>query len=196
MQLCLSPSTRFHPASAHVERLVRVWRYCDRQEEADLERARHEAARSRSFRTRTGGTDEQDGASDGADAADVEPPRPDHRQRMADAIGLLAEQALASDERIRRAGRFQVVLHVDESRVRAGAVGREEGGEAAAADGCRADGQDGGGPVEGGSRSGSGSGPRSQASPDGQSVLADSGRRVTAETRSCSWDLTGSIGAS
>jgi hypothetical protein len=51
------------------------------------------------------------------------PDPPDYPQRQADAIGLLAERALASDEVVRRAERYQVVVHVGAGSVLGGAPG-------------------------------------------------------------------------
>jgi hypothetical protein len=54
-------------------------------------------------------------------AATTPPAPPDYPQRQADAIGLLAERALASDEVVRRAERYQVVVHVGAGSVLGGA---------------------------------------------------------------------------
>ena len=59
-----------------------------------------------------------------ATATHAPPPEPpDYPQRQADAIGLLAERALASDEVVRRAERYQVVVHVGAGGVLGGAPG-------------------------------------------------------------------------
>ncbi|MPY86751.1 MAG: DUF222 domain-containing protein [Luteitalea sp.] len=129
--------------AAHVERLVRAWRRVDRLEEARETAWRHEqrslhtwvdddglvvmrgrltpelgavvqraleAASDRLFRERA-----TDPREDGT--ADVTP-----AQRRADALGLLAESALASDGDRGTAGdRYQVVIHVDEATLHADA---------------------------------------------------------------------------
>ncbi|MPZ21138.1 MAG: DUF222 domain-containing protein [Luteitalea sp.] len=127
--------------ASHVERLARAWRRADRLDEARETKRRHEqryvqtwvdedgmlvirgrltpelgavvqraleAASDRLFR---------ESASDSRDdaTADVTP-----GQRRADALGLLAESALASDlDRGTAGDRYQVVLHVDEATLNA-----------------------------------------------------------------------------
>jgi hypothetical protein len=140
--------------AAHVERLVRAWRRADRLEEARETARRHqqrslhtwvdedgmlvirgrltpelgavvqralEAASDRLFRESV--------ADPGDDAtAEVTP-----AQRRADALGLLAESALASDlDRGTAGDRYQVVVHVDEDTLTADAATGD--GEAVASD--------------------------------------------------------------
>lgn len=128
-----------HGTTAHVERLVRAWRQVDRNEAAELDRARHEARSLTVYPDDDGSwavrgrLDPEVGAllRKALDAAAEQlsrraeepgpqdvfpreasgPEPPTHRQRMADAIGLLVELALASDETTRRAERYQVVVH-------------------------------------------------------------------------------------
>src|SRR5690606_8993002 len=69
----------------------------------------------------SGGATEEPGAVREADTPPLEAPT--HRQRMADAIGLLAERSLASDDVVRRAERYQVVVHVGPQAVLGGAPG-------------------------------------------------------------------------
>lgn len=122
-----------HGTTAHVERLVRAWRQVDRNEAAELEAARHEA-RSLSLYQDDDGSwvvrgrlDPEVGAvlRKALDAAGEElhatNEGPSHPQRQADAIGLLAERALTSDEVVRRAERYQVVVHVGPEGVFGGA---------------------------------------------------------------------------
>ena len=140
-------------SAAHLERVVRGWRTLGRHDEAKRERLRHrlrsfsvfpgddgmyvvrgrltpevgalfmravEAASDALFRRDSDGAREIDASE--IDAVDA---RPEPRQLRADAVGLLAERALAagfggSDESGRpaplsgsRAERYQVMLHVD-----------------------------------------------------------------------------------
>ena len=132
-----------HGTTAHVERLVRAWRQVDRNEAAELEAVRHEA-RSLSLYADDDGSwvlrgrlppevgavlrKALDAAAEElrATAAATHAPSPEppsHPQRQADAIGLLAERALASDEVVRRAERYQVVVHVGAGGVLGGAPG-------------------------------------------------------------------------
>ena len=136
-----------HGTTAHVERLVRAWRQVDRNEAAELEAARHDARSLSLYQDEDGSwvlrgrLDPEVGAvlRKALDAAAEElratagaatpatapnaPPLepPSYAQRQADAIGLLAERALASDEVIRRAERYQVVVHVGPASVPGGA---------------------------------------------------------------------------
>ena len=129
-----------HGTTAHVERLVRAWRLVDRNAAAELDAARHEARSLSLYQDEDGSwvvrgrLDPEVGAvlrkaldaaagelyakSQAAEAA-LEAPSPS--QRQADAIGLLAERALASDEVVRRAERYQVVVHVGAAGVLGGA---------------------------------------------------------------------------
>jgi hypothetical protein len=142
-----------HGTTAHVERLVRAWRQVDRNEAAELEAVRHEArslslyqdddgswvlrgrldpevgavlrkaldAAAEELRASAATTT---GAADAHATATIPTPEPpSHPQRQADAIGLLAERALASDEVVRRAERYQVVVHVGAGSVLGGAPG-------------------------------------------------------------------------
>ncbi|MPZ21117.1 MAG: DUF222 domain-containing protein [Luteitalea sp.] len=129
--------------AAHVERLVRAWRRADRLEETRETARRHqqrslytwvdedgmlvirgrltpelgavvqralEAAGDRLFRETAAGPND-----DGP--AEITP-----AQRRADALGLLAESALASDlDRGTAGDRYQVVIHVDEDTLKADA---------------------------------------------------------------------------
>lgn len=166
-----------HGTASHVERLVRAWRRVDRLEEAESERLRHEARRLTLYPDVDGSwvlrgrLDPEVGAllekaleSAGVELYGKRPPRElSTGQRRADALGLVAEQALARGNAAAagdvpagtppaatppapvpspkppRADRFQVVVHVD-------------------AEALRAD------------------------SETGQSVLAGGGQRVSAET--------------
>src|SRR5690606_4999649 len=133
-----------HGTTSHVERLVRAWRQVDRNEAAELDRARHEARSLTLYQDDDGSwvvrgrLDPEVGAvlrkaldaaadelhSDSVRPTDPPPlDAPTHRQRMADAIGLLAERSLASDDVVRRAERYQVVVHVGPQAVLGGAPG-------------------------------------------------------------------------
>ncbi len=142
--------------TASLERLVRGWKTMDRAGEQRVERLRHrlrsfsifpdgegmylvrgrltpevaavlmravEAASDALYAKRADG----DGAGPGADGPDERvDERPDPEQRRADAVGLLAERALAvgfagEDAPISgsRAERYQVVLHVEPETLRA-----------------------------------------------------------------------------
>lgn len=100
-------------------------------------------------------------AAGGPEASGPATGGPDCRQQRADAIGLMAERALAHEGEVRRADRFQVVLHVDEGVLAAGAEhGAEHGAGAGAEHGARAD----------------------DTAEAAHAVLAESGHRVSAET--------------
>jgi hypothetical protein len=126
--------------ASHVERLVRAWRRVDRQEEAEEERLRHDrrylslhpdedggwALRAR-LDPEVGALLEQALAWASEQLYGKRPsPETSQGQRRADALGLVAEQALAAagaapdrgrsrSRMARRADRFQVVLHVERS---------------------------------------------------------------------------------
>ena len=135
--------------AAHVERLVRAWRRVDRIDAAEDERRRHASRHLDTWVDEDGmvvvrgrlspevGAVVQralEAASDrlyhdSEDKAEVSV-----GQRRADALGLLAESALASDlDRGTAGDRYQVVLHVD------GAVMGDDagGGQSALEDGIR-----------------------------------------------------------
>ncbi|MPZ17368.1 MAG: DUF222 domain-containing protein [Luteitalea sp.] len=140
--------------AAHVERLVRAWRRADRLEEARETARRHE---QRSLQTwvdddgmlvirgrltpELGAVVQRalEAASDRLFRESVADPRDDATaevtpaQRRADALGLLAESALASDlDRGTAGDRYQVVVHVDEDTLTADAGTAD--GEAVASD--------------------------------------------------------------
>ncbi len=131
-----------HGTAAHIEKIVRAWKRVDRLEDAQAERERHESRYLRlhvdedGMYVLRGRLDPEVGEllekaleaagdalyrkpEDGADAA----PEPSAlettaAQRRADALGLIAERALAAknveDGRpVGRAERYQVVLHVE-----------------------------------------------------------------------------------
>lgn len=128
--------------AAHVERLIRGWRRVDRLEAAEEERHRH-AQRFLEFRTEEDGSVRIEGKLDPEVAAVLrraldaaaeallrrpgtgerngeaggEAALPSATQRRADALGLLAEQGLASgfpdSAPGSRADRFQVVVHIE-----------------------------------------------------------------------------------
>ena len=123
--------------AAHVERLVRAWRRVDRIEEAADERRRH---RSRHLDTWV----DEDGmlvvrgrlspevgavvqraleaAADRLYHESEDKTEVSAGQRRADALGLLAESALAADlDRGAAGDRYQVVVHVDEDVLQDGA---------------------------------------------------------------------------
>jgi len=131
-------------SAAHLERVVRAWKTMDRKEEGRVERARHRARRLSVFPDDEGMyvirgrlTPEVasvlmraiEAASDALfrEGAGGESERPEPKQLRADALGLLAERALAAgfggDAPVSgsRAERYQVMLHVD------GGTLREEG---------------------------------------------------------------------
>ncbi len=195
-----------HATAAHVEKLVRAWRYVDRLEEAEDEQRRHQ---NRFLRLSPdddgtyvlrGRLDPEVGAvlekalelasealyqaAAGEGAATNEETEPSFEQRRADALGLLAERAMAKGEfegqgeerepgegdsmrepsrPLGRADRFQVVLHVEGSVLRHGPT---EGDAAGSTDSDAASpvGGDEPGPIT------------------GHAVLADSGSRVSAGT--------------
>ncbi len=127
------------PAS-YVERMTRAWRVVDRQAEADDERRRHEGRRLSTWVDDTDGMvvirgrltpevgavvrraleaavdrqrSEEPAAADGG-------PETTFGQRQADALGLIAESALAAElDRGAAGDRYQVVLHVDADTLRA-----------------------------------------------------------------------------
>jgi Domain of unknown function (DUF222) len=128
-----------HGTAAHIEKIVRAWRRVDRQEDAKLEKERHESryvhlhVDDDGMYGLRGRLDPEVGevlakavaasgdalyrkSEDGSDAAVA----PTAEQRRAEALGLIAESALSvtSDEAGRpvgRAERYQVVLHVEAS---------------------------------------------------------------------------------
>ncbi len=120
--------------AAHVERLVRGWRRVDRVAEAKDTRRRHETRELRTWVDADGmvvihgllspevGAVVQralEAASERLykDTADTDPGASETTagQRRADALGLLAESALAADlDRGTAGDRYQVVVHVDE----------------------------------------------------------------------------------
>ena len=140
----------YHATAAQVERVVRAWRRCDRVEEARNTERRHltreasiwvdddgmvilrarltpelgavvqsalEAANDRLYQ------ESRQAAPPESIAEEVTP-----GQRRADALGLLAESALASDlVRGTTADRYQVVLHVDAAPASASAAGDTTG---------------------------------------------------------------------
>jgi len=180
-----------HGTAAHIEKLVRAWRRVDRIEEAQEEELRHQSRFLHLYPDHDGSyvlrgrLDPEVGAllekalkwaseelyrEAEAAAADTS-----FEQRRADALGLVAEQAMAErgmatskeieegqaaeeddsshepSRTLSRADRFQVVLHVDSEGLRRGAGASDAPGEEA-------------------------------GSPMGQAVLADSGVGVPAAT--------------
>lgn len=130
-----------HATAAHMEKIVRAWRRVDRLEDAEHEAARHEARHLTLFQDDDGmfvvkgRLDAEVGAllEKAIEAAEAQLHRSgmsvdnaEHttaEQRRADAIGFLAEQALAHTESAgarppRRADRFQVMLHIEREPVR------------------------------------------------------------------------------
>ena len=133
------------PAS-YVERMTRAWRAVDRQAEADDERRRHEG------RCLSTWVDDADGmvvirgrltpevgavvrrALEAAvdrqrseEPAAAGGPETTFGQRQADALGLIAESALAAElDRGAAGDRYQVVLHVDADTLRADAAEAED----------------------------------------------------------------------
>ena len=121
--------------AAHVERLVRAWRRVDRVAEAEDEKRRHETRELRTWIDADGMlvirgrlspevgavvTRALEAASERLrqEAAETDPAAEEVTtgQRRADALGLVAESALAADlDRGTAADRYQVVLHVDEA---------------------------------------------------------------------------------
>jgi hypothetical protein len=121
-------------SAAHVERLVRSWRYVDRLEEAQLDRRRL-TSRSLTTYTDSDGMLIIRGCLDPVNAAaflraleastdslyekeralkDEVGTTTTHQQRRADALGLIAESALRADlDPGTRGDRYQVVVHVD-----------------------------------------------------------------------------------
>ena len=119
-------------SASQVERLVRAWRRVDRLEEAEAEQARHES-RHLSLYPDIDGTyvlrgrlDPEVGALlvEALEAATEQlygrkvSADTSAGQRRADTIGLVAERSLHTDaDGVRRADRFQVVLHTDAERL-------------------------------------------------------------------------------
>ena len=121
--------------ASHVERLVRAWRQVDRVAEARDEKRRHETRELRTWvdddemvvvRGRLSpevGAVVMRALDAGSErlrqeAAETDPAAEEVTtgQRRADALGLVAETALAADlDRGSSGDRFQVVVHVDES---------------------------------------------------------------------------------
>jgi hypothetical protein len=120
--------------AAHVERLVRAWRRVDRQDEVQRENVRHASRYLQAYTDEDGMVvlkarlDPEVGAAvlQALEAAeqvlyDRERETKDERgdgvpvrQRLADAMGLVAESALAGGmDKGTRAERLQVVVHVD-----------------------------------------------------------------------------------
>ena len=129
--------------AAHVERLTRAWRRVDRQAEAADEQRRH-ARRNLTTRVDDEGMVVIGGrlspevgavvrraleaAADRlrADVSGEEAAETSFGQRQADALGLLAESALAADlDRGTAGDRYQVVLHVEADTLRSEAGDRE-----------------------------------------------------------------------
>ena len=124
------------PAS-YVERLARAWCRVDRQAEADDERRRHERRQVSTFVDDDGmvvirgrlspevGAVVRRALEAASDHLRSEAPADDAAettvgQRQADALGLLAESALAADlDRGTAGDRYQVVLHVEAETLRA-----------------------------------------------------------------------------
>ena len=121
--------------AAHVERLVRAWRRVDRVAEAADDRRRHESRHLETWVDDDGmvvirgrlspevGAVVRCALEAAADrlhqeakaAAEEDGPETSAGQRRADALGLVAEAALAGDlDRGTAADRYQVVVHVDE----------------------------------------------------------------------------------
>ncbi|MPZ21078.1 MAG: DUF222 domain-containing protein, partial [Luteitalea sp.] len=122
--------------AAHIERLVRAWRRVDRQAEARDTARRHQQRHLHTWVDEDGmlvirgrlppelGAVVQralEAAADRLFREEAAVPRDDGAaevtaaQRRADALGLLAESALASDlDRGTAGDRYQVVIHVDE----------------------------------------------------------------------------------
>lgn len=147
--------------AAHVERLVRAWRRVDRIAAAEDDRRQHEgrhlqtwvdddgmlvirgrlspelgavvqraldAASERLHQTSA------DGTTPGHEDSPRDEPTPTVGQRRADALGLIAESALAADLDHGSAGdRYQVVVHVDAEALREDS----ETGQSALEDGVR-----------------------------------------------------------
>jgi hypothetical protein len=136
--------------TAQLERMVRGWKRGSRRDEAELERERHESRTFSVFPDENGmylvrGRLEPevaallmravDAASDALfredpspfETQDDEERRRAAAQRRADAVGLLAERALAAGDHApisgTRAARYQVVLHVDAGTVSADGEG-------------------------------------------------------------------------
>jgi hypothetical protein len=129
--------------ASHVERLARAWRGADRLDEARGTRRRHQQRYVHTWVDEDGmlvirgrltpelGAVVQralEAASDRLFRESAADPRDDTTaevtpgQRRADALGLLAESALASDlDRGTAGDRYQVVLHVDEATLKADA---------------------------------------------------------------------------
>ena len=128
------------PAS-YVERLARAWRRVDLAEEATDERRRHERRQLATWVDDDGmvvirgrlspevGAVVRRALEAAGDRLWKEAPREEaaetsYGQRQADALGLVAESALAADlDRGTAGDRYQVVLHVDAETLRAGTGG-------------------------------------------------------------------------
>jgi 5-methylcytosine-specific restriction endonuclease McrA len=149
--------------ASHMEKLVRAWRRADRLEEAREEEKRHESRKvwlypdddgtwvlrgrldpeagallERALAWASDALWREDGSEEGGRQGNHEVHRTSHPQRQADALGLVAERALAraaADEGVvagtaspprrrspGRAHRFQVVLHVDAEALKEGSV--------------------------------------------------------------------------
>jgi len=133
--------------AAHVERLVRTWKQVDRLQEACDERARHERRHLEMWTEDSGAVrisgslDPEVGAllrraleaagdamfkrastaAETCDAPQATAPHATASQRRADALGLLAEWALAGRGEPARADRFQVMVSVEASELAADA---------------------------------------------------------------------------
>ena len=135
--------------AAHVERLVRAWRRVDRLADAEDDRRRHAGRHLQMWVDEDGmmvvrgrltpevgavlqraldaaeaqlGPAESDPAQ-GIDVTETPAPQPNAGQRRADALGLVAESALAADLDPGSAGdRYQVVVHVDADALQADAT--------------------------------------------------------------------------
>jgi hypothetical protein len=200
-----------HATAVHIEKLVRAWRRVDRLEEAEEERQRHQSRFLRLYPDDDGNyvlrgrLDPEVGALlekalEWASEALYRKETPEERtaelatsfdQRRADALGLLAEQAMAatgteleedqgsgggdstleSSRALGRADRFQVVLHVDVPGLGHGTVDADSIGDSV--------GDSASNPVS--SAAGQAAGP-APGSASGHAVLADTGSGVPAGT--------------
>jgi hypothetical protein len=129
--------------AAHVEKVVRAWRRVDRLAEQEQDRRRHQSRRLRVYTDEEGmvvvqarltpeageallkALDAADGklheSRRGADDAAVERESEGVDQRWADALGLVAESALAAGlDPGTRGDRYQVVVHADAAALSAG----------------------------------------------------------------------------
>ncbi len=190
--------------AAQVERLTRAWQRVDRQAEADADRLRHEGRELQTWVDDDGmvvvrgrlapevGAVVRQALEAAADRlrAEVSPDEAAETstgQRRADALGLVAESALAGGlDRGTAGDRYQVVLHVEAEALRAAAP--ESDAPCARADVERLEGQarepgaagvEGDGEDEAGARAAS----LQPAVPAAQAALEDAdGLRVSAET--------------